>query len=94
MTKKQELEKVKRQNEKLLKIISEERQRVAGYEEIAKLYSAYIAILLQRLKADSKDTAITLRDEEIKYAITSFETRAVPMDEGAWSLYYCEKKSD
>ena len=91
MTKKQELEKVKSQNEKLLKRIAEERQKVSGYEEIAKLYSAYIAILLYKLGADSEDKAVKISDDVIKSAIANFETRAFPSDDGIWNLYYCDK---
>jgi hypothetical protein len=87
VTKKQELEKVKRQNDNLLKMINGEREKVKGYVEIAKVHSAYIAILLQRLGA-TKDNMIAITAEEVKEAMSKCEARAMPTEEG-FSLY-CE----
>lgn len=85
MAKKQELEKVKSQNEKLLKRIAEERQKVSGYEEIAKVYSAYIAILLNKLGA-TKDNTITITAGEVTKALKMYEARAIQVD-GGYGLY-------
>ena len=87
VTKKQELEKVKKQNDSLLKMINGEREKVKGYAEIAKVHSAYIAILLQKLGA-TKDNMIAITAEEVKEALAKYEARAMPTEEG-FSLY-CE----
>jgi len=89
VTKKQELEKVKKQNDRLLKMINGEREKVAGYEQIAKVHSAYIAILLKKLGA-TKDNTITITGEEVKEALEKYETRAMfePTD-NSWKIY-CE----
>ena len=87
LTKKQELANVKKQNEKLLKMVGEEREKVAGYEQIAKVHSAYISILLNKLGATRKNM-ITITAREIKEALKMYETRAIRDDDG-YSLY-CE----
>ena len=87
VTKKQELEKVKKQNGKLLKMVAEEREKVAGYEQIAKVHSAYISILLKELGA-TKDNTITITAGEVKEALEKYEARAMQVD-GGYSLY-CE----
>lgn len=86
-TKKQELAKEKKKNERLLKMVSEERERVAGYEQVAKVHSAYISILLKRLGA-TKDNMITIEASEVAEAMQKYETRAIGAEKG-FSLY-CE----
>ena len=83
ITKKQELEKVKKQNQKLMKMLAEEREKIAGYEQIAKVHSAYIAILLKAM-----GNAVTITESEVKEALEKYEVRALRVDDG-WSLY-CE----
>lgn len=87
LTKKQELANVKKQNERLLKMVWEEREKVAGYEQIAKVHSAYISILLNKLGA-TKDNMITITASEVTEALKKYEARAMPTEEG-YSLY-CE----
>ena len=87
MAKKDEFEKVKNQNEKLMKMVAEAREKVAGYEQIAKVHSAYISILLKELGA-TKDNMITITAGEVKEAMEHYEARAVQADSG-YSLY-CE----
>ena len=64
-----------------------EREKVAGYEQIAKMHSAYITILLKKLGA-TKDNMITITAGEVKEAMEHHEARAVLADNGC-SLY-CE----
>ena len=87
VTKKQELEKVKKKNDNLIKMINGEREKVAGYEQLAKVHSAYIAILLKKLGA-TQDNMVTVTAAEIKEAMQKYEARAVPSN-GSWGLY-CE----
>jgi len=87
MTKKQEMAKIKKQNDKLVKMLAEERQKVAGYEQLAKVHSAYISILLQKLGA-TKDNMITITSAEVTEALKKYEARALPSEDG-FSLY-CE----
>ena len=83
LTKKQEMAKLKKQNERLLKMVAEEREKVAGYEQIAKVHSAYIAILLKAI-----GNSVTITESEVKEALEKYEVRAFRVDDG-WSLY-CE----
>ena len=87
MTKKQEMAKIKKQNDKLVKMLAEERQKVAGYEQIAKVHSAYISILLNKLGA-TKDNMITITASEVTEALKKYEARAIQTEDG-FSLY-CE----
>lgn len=87
MAKKQEMAKIQKQNDRLLKMIAEEREKVAGYEQIAKVHSAYISILLKRLEA-TKDNMFTITASEVTEALEKYEARAVPVEDG-YSLY-CE----
>ena len=86
VTKKQELEKVKKQNDKLMKMIGEERQKVAGYEQVAQVNSAYISILLKRLGA-TEDNKVDIQASEVTEALAKYEARAVAT-EGGFGLYY------
>lgn len=67
--------------------LGDEREKVAGYEQIAKVHSAYITILLNKLGA-TKDNMITITAEEVREALKKYEARAMPAEEG-YSLY-CE----
>ena len=68
-------------------MVADEREKVAGYEQIAKVHSAYISILLNKLGA-TKDNLITISGEEVTEAMKRWEARAVGADKG-FSLY-CE----
>ena len=87
MTKKLELAQLKKKNDKLIKMLTEEREKVAGYNQIAKLHSAYISILLKRLGA-TEDKPITITASEVTEALTKYEARAMQTEEG-FNLY-CE----
>ena len=91
LTKAQELAKAKKQNDSLLKKLADERQKVAGYEQVAKVHSAYISILLKRLGA-TEDNKIDIKASEVTEALTTYEARAVAT-EGGFALY-CEAKED
>lgn len=69
------------------RLLAAEREKVAGHEELAKVHSAYITILLNKLGA-TEENKVTITDEEIKEALVRYEARAVKA-EGGWSLY-CE----
>lgn len=90
LTKRQELEKVKKQNERLLKMIAQEREKVAGYEQIAKVHSAYIAILLKRLGATA-DNKVAISAGEVKEALAHYEARAVQAEDGYGLYAECKK---
>lgn len=64
-----------------------ERQKVAGYEELAQVHSAYITILLNKLGA-TEDNMITITPDEVKEALEKYEARAKPAEHG-YGLY-CE----
>lgn len=86
MTKKQELEKEQERNKKLIAMVNDAKEKVRGYEQVAKVHSAYIGILLKKLGAD-KDNAINIKPEDVADALKNIETRALPMEDGSWSLY-------
>lgn len=77
------------QKEKLKEMLMTEREKVAGYEQVAKVHSAYISILLKKLGA-TKDNTVIITDSEIKEALNKYEARAIKTEDG-WGLY-CEVK--
>lgn len=83
-TKQQMLDREKKKNDNLLKMVAAERERVAGYEQLAKLHAAYIAVLLQKLGA-TKDTPITITKEDVAGAM-ELEVLGLPDGEG-FKLY-------
>lgn len=85
-TKQQEISALKKKNEKLLKMLGEEREKVAGYEQVAKVHCAYISILLKRLGA-TKDKAVEIQPQEIADNIGKDEARALISGSGVYSLY-------
>lgn len=76
---------------KLKQMVEEERQKVKAYEQIAKVHSAYISILLKRLGA-AQDNPQTFTKAEIKEALEHYEARGIPLEDG-YSLY-CEVIED
>jgi hypothetical protein len=70
----------------LEKLLEAERQKVAGYEQLAKVHSAYISILLKKLGATDSNTAISLTQAEVKEALEKNETRAL-IDRDGYKLY-------
>ena len=87
MKKKQKLVKAKAQKARLIKMVTDEKEKVAGYEQIAKVHSAYISILLNKLEA-KKDNPVTITASEVTEALKKYEARAMPAEDG-YSLY-CE----
>lgn len=68
--------------------IKEEKAKVAGYEQVAKVHSAYISILLKRLGA-TEDNKVDVQAAEIAEALEKLEARAVATESG-FGLYYAE----
>lgn len=71
----------------LKRMVERERQKVKAYERIAKVHSAYISILLNKLGA-TNDNTITIKTSEVTEAMDKYESRAIPTEDG-WQLY-CE----
>ena len=86
--KKQRLQRAKDRNQRLMEMVEREREKIAGHEQMAKVYSAYIYLLLKKLEA-TKDSMVTFKKDEIQEAIQSCAIRALPVEDG-WSLYYEE----
>ena len=68
------------------------KETVKGYEEVAKLHSAYIAFLLRKLGA-TEGAPVIIRDEDIKHSIEHLEARAIPKSAGVWA-FYCEEAKE
>ncbi len=83
------LEQAEKRRDALSKMVNVEREKIKGYEEIARLHSAYISILLQKLGA-TKDSPITITKEDVAEAMQKYEARALyePTD-NCWKIY-CE----
>lgn len=77
-----------KQKEKLKQMLEAEREKVKGYEQLAKVHSAYISILLKKLGA-TEDKAIAVKASEVTEALQKYEARAIATDSG-FSLY-CEE---
>lgn len=96
MTKAQEIAKVKGQNDKLRKMLADEREKVAryedgeGYEGVYRIQNAYIAVLLSKMGA-TKENPVTILKEEITKAMEHYEVRAGIDEDGAWKFYVEEK---
>lgn len=87
MTKKVDyIEAERKRNEKLVKMVNDAREKVRGYEQLAKVHSAYIAILLQRLGADMEHPE-NIKAEDVKYALEHLESRASGAKDGSWDLF-------
>lgn len=69
--------------------LADEKQKVKGYEELAKLHSAYIAILLQKLKA-TEENKVTITKDDITQGMFNLETRAHITEDGIITLYCAE----
>ena len=65
-----------------------EKEKVAGYEQLAKVHSAYISIILKKLGATDRYKAISFTRAEVKEALEKNETRAL-IDGDGYKLY-CE----
>ena len=73
---------------KLEQMLKAEKEKTKAYDQIAKIHSAYIAILLKKLVA-TKDNAVVITSEEVSEAMEKYETRGLPM-EGGFGLYFEE----
>ena len=69
-------------------MIKDEREKVAGYVQVAKVHSAYISILLNKLGA-TEDNKINIPASEVTEALAKYEARAVATDDG-FGLYLTE----
>ena len=69
-------------------MIAIEREKVAGYEQIAKVHSAYMSVLLKKLGA-TQDNPLPITAQEVKEALKKHEARAIQTKDG-YSLY-CEE---
>lgn len=87
MVKKERTE-MDKQKDKLKRMLIAEREKVAGYEQVAKVNSAYISILLKRLGATT-DNKIEIKASEITEALARYGTFAVATEEG-FALYYTD----
>ncbi len=70
----------------MLEMVKTEREKVTGYEQLAKVHSAYIAILLNKLGGTVENPAV-IRAEDVTDALKHYETRAVSYEDGSWGLY-------
>ena len=84
LTKQQRLEIEEKKNTKLVEMVEKEREKVAGYEQLAKLHAAYIAHLLTKLGA-TKDNPVTITKDDVAEAMKA-EVRGAPCSEG-FKLY-------
>ena len=71
-------------------LYKKERQKVAGYEQLAKVHSAYISILLKKLGATDSENAIRLTQAEVKEALENYEARATIDNNAKTYKLYCE----
>ncbi len=83
------LKRLQKKNEHLIGMVEEEREKNAGYEEIIRIYTAYISILLKRIGA-VKDNGITIKSEDITEALNHYEARATQTNDGEYCLW-CEE---
>ncbi len=89
-TTKQKLAQEKKKINKLMKMIGEERQKAAGYEQVAKVHSAYISILLKKLGAIDNNNSVTITQTEVKEALKKYEARAMVEPTNNSYKLYCE----
>lgn len=84
-------EKLQQKLDKMKARYEDERERVRAYEQIVKIYGAYMALLLRALNA-TKDKPFKLTHTEITEGMNKLETRAVP-SEGGFEMYVEEKEN-
>lgn len=82
--------KAERRIEKLHRMVKTEREKVEGYQQIIELYSGYIAILLEKLGANTEENGVVITSAEVDDAVRKYETRGI-MKDGAVSLFIAEK---
>lgn len=77
-----------KQKEKLIRMLKTEREKVKGYEQVAKVHSAYISILLKRLGA-TEENKVDIPASKVTEALARYEARAMATEKG-FGLYYEE----
>lgn len=75
----------------LNKKVKEEREKQKGYDELIKVYSSYIAILLKQMGAD-ENNAVTISNDMVKSAMGGLQVRATVTENGEFKLFYEEAK--
>lgn len=92
MNKKNKVKRInaKAQKARMLNAVKEAKERVAGYEQMAQVQSAYISILLKRLGA-TEDNKVDIKATEVTEALEKYEARAIATEEG-FALYYASPK--
>lgn len=76
-------------NDNLRKMNEELRLTVEGHKELAKVFTAYIALLLKRVGATEEEPML-ITEEDVKYALEHYETRAI-LQNGEKMLFCAEK---
>ena len=76
-------------NDQLLKMNEELRKTVEGHKQLANVFTAYIALLLEKVGA-TEENPILITEEDVKYALEHYETRAI-LQNGEKKLF-CAKK--
>ena len=85
-----EAARLKKQNEKLRKMYEDARKDIAGHEELAKIHTAYVGLLLEKLGA-TKENPVTITNEEVREALAKLDVRASVAGSCSFNLY-CEVK--
>ncbi len=86
-------EMLKKRNEKLIQMLNDAKEREAGYAQVAKLHSAYISILLNKLGA-TEDCPVTISGADITEALSRYEARAVYSNGKDEYSLWCEEVSE
>ena len=77
-------------NAKLIERAERRDEEIQGYQELGKIHSAYIAILVKRLGA-TEDNPVEITRGEVYRAIDRYETRAsFDRETDTYSLYCVE----
>lgn len=75
------IEELKKKLDKMKDRFEEERERVKAYKQIAEIYGAYMAVLLNSLGA-TRDKPFQMTHVDIAKALETLETRAMPSETG------------
>ena len=92
MTKQRKIEQLEAKVEKLRKMLVDEREKVAryedgeGYEGVYRIQNAYIAVLLSKMGA-TEEKPVPIINDEITEAMDKLEVRALIGDGGGWKFY-------
>lgn len=70
--------------------IAADKEKIRGYEQLANVHSAYIAILLKRLGA-TEDSAVSIQPQEIADAIEKAVVKVTISEDGTYNLFYAEE---